>query len=274
VEETGSPYVFRLEAGNTCTGWKRLEAGWKPVPPGGAIPKSRGHPRGFDLDTPLTSRYLLSMNRRMLQWVCASVAVATGTGCFPTLWNEKPNEPKLSAASVDAARRVDDLAKRILDQNVFTGIEPVIRVIGVPEAVLFHRGANELFISEGLVKKCKTEAELAAVLCTELGRMMSQKRAAVAVGRAPEPIPEIALPGIGSDASQVRQAELAMQKRRDDQKRAGEQSGESQLAKDLLKGSGFDPAEFDRVQGMVKQSDRGDAIRNQLNGTAPTPTWK
>lgn len=205
----------------------------------------------------------------------AATALVAGlsTGCFLPFFDDSPKEAKIGAASVEHARRVDELAKRILDQNTFTGIEPVVRVIGVPESVLFHRGVNELFISEGLVKKCKTEAELAGVLCTELGKMMAQKRSAVAVGRTPDPIPEIALPGGRSDASQVRDAELALQKRRDNQKRAESQTGEAQLAKDLLKGAGFDPAAFEQVQGMVKQSDRGDAIRKQLSGTAASPAW-
>jgi hypothetical protein len=213
------------------------------------------------------------MNRRIpFQLAGAAIAAGLSTGCFLPFLDDSPKEAKIGAASVEHARRVDDLSKRILEQNIFTGIEPVVRVIGVPESVLFHRGVNELFISEGLVKKCKTEPELAGVLCTELGRMMAQKRSAVAVGRTPDPIPEIALPGGRSDASQVREAELALLKRREDQKRAESQSGEAQLAKDLLKGAGFDPAEFDRVQGMVKQSDRGDAIRKQLSGTAAAPT--
>jgi predicted Zn-dependent protease len=216
------------------------------------------------------------MNRRtLLRLAFAAAGLGSASGCldgFP-FGDGKPKQPTVTPASVETARRVDDLAKRIVEQNTFTGLEPIIRVIGVPEAVLFHRGPTELFISEGLVKKCKTEPELAAVLCTELGKMKAQKQAAVRVGRAPDPIPEIALPGGSSDASRVREAELALLKRREDQKRAAEESGEAQLAKDLLKGAGFDPAEFDRVQGMVKQSARGDAIQKPIAGTAPAPVW-
>jgi hypothetical protein len=204
----------------------------------------------------------------------ASATIGGSSGCLGALLDSKPKAPKLSAASLETAQRVDDLSKRILEQNTFTGIEPVVRVISVPEAILFHRGQTELFISEGLVKKCKTEPELAAVLCTELGRMMAQKRAAIVVGRAPDPIPDVALPGISSDATQVRQAELALQKRRDDRERAGEQEGgEAHLARELLKGSGFNPAEYDRVQGMVKQSGRGESLQKQMGGTAPPPVW-
>jgi len=213
--------------------------------------------------------------RSFLRSALAAAGLGTAPGCLRDLRfrDEKSHEPKVTATSVEHARRVDELTKRIVDQNTFTGLDPIVRVISVPEAVLFHRGSAELFISEGLVKKCKTDAELAAVLCTELGRMMAQKRAAIAVGRNPDPIPEIALPGGTSDANLVREAELAMQKRREDAKLAAEQSDEVQLAKSLLKGAGFDPAEFERVQGMVKQSDRGEAIKKQMAGTAPAPVW-
>ena len=58
-----------------------------------------------------------------------------------------------------------------------------------------RRGTGEVFISEGLVKKCKTDAELAVVLCSELGQMMVEKRSGRAAGRDREPIPDVALPG-------------------------------------------------------------------------------
>src|SRR5258708_6500896 len=107
---------------------------------------------------------------------------------------EQAKAPKVSPASVEVASHVDELAQRIIEQNTFTGIEPVVTVIGIPDAVLFHRGPSQLFISEGLVKKCKTEPELAAVLCSELGQMMAQKRAGIQVGRDRDTIPASALP--------------------------------------------------------------------------------
>ena len=216
------------------------------------------------------------MNRRAaLQLALGSTCLGSLSGCLHDLrfWDDKPKEPKVSPVTVETARRVDELVKRIVDQNTFTGLEPIVRVMGVPESVLFHRGSTEVFISEGLVKKCKTEPELAAVLCSELGQMLSQKRAGIAVGRDRDSIPAIALPGGGTDAGRVRDAELAMQQRRVDEKRAQEHSDAAELAKQLLKGAGFNPAEYDNVQGMVRQSERGEAIKKQMAGTAPAPTW-
>jgi predicted Zn-dependent protease len=202
----------------------------------------------------------------------------TSAGCFGNQLEknsivterDKSRAPKVSPASVQVAGRVDELAHRIVEQNTFTGIEPVVTVIGVPEAVLFHRGPSQLFISEGLVQKCKTDPELAAVLCSEMGQMMSQKRAGIRVGRDRDGNPGPAPP---EDASGVVEAERALQLRRAKERLAKDQSDANQLARQLLKGAGFDPAELDRVDKMVKQSDRGEAIKKQMNGPAPAPTW-
>lgn len=102
------------------------------------------------------------------------------------------NPPK--ATNLPVAERVEMLGRKIIVQNTFTGIEPQIFTIGVKESVLFHRSSEELFISEGLVNKCKTEAELAAVLCAELGQMVAEKRTAKMTGRDVDPIRD---PGYG-----------------------------------------------------------------------------
>ena len=191
--------------------------------------------------------------RSFLRSALAAAGFGTTAGCLHDLRfrGEKPHEPKVTAASVEHARRVDELTKHIVDQNTFTGLDPLLRYQRARSRAV-PSWLRRAVISEGLVKKCKTDAELAAVLCTELGRMIAQEAPAIAVGRNPDPIPEIALPGGTSDANLVREAELAMQKRREDAKLASEQSDEVQLSKSLLKGAGFDPAEFERVQGMVE----------------------
>ena len=92
------------------------------------------------------------------------------------------------AASLQTAERVETLGRQIIAQNTFTGLDPLFHTIGVPEPMLFHRGTAELFVSEGLVNRCKTEAELAAVLCSELGQMMAEKQAAAdRPGQGPDP---------------------------------------------------------------------------------------
>ena len=79
------------------------------------------------------------------------------------------------------AERVELLGRRLVAQNTFLGIDPLFttvggREVGERELVLFHNGTEQLYISEGLVTKCQSDAELAAVLCSELGQMVAEKR--------------------------------------------------------------------------------------------------
>lgn len=218
--------------------------------------------------------------------LCASLA---STGCTTDGewsvrrmlgWEDaKPRAPKLPPGQLETAERVETLGRKIITQNTFTGIEPLFHTVGVPESVLFHRGTDELFISEGLVKQCKTEAELAAVLCSELGQMMAEKKAARRAGADRDSFPEVGVPtgsGLagGTPIDPGRAAERAYQeKQRAKDAAAREQADPAKLARDLLRGAGFDPAELDRVAQLLKQSERGAAIKKQMSGSAPVPKW-
>lgn len=211
------------------------------------------------------------MQRRALLLLAGGFALPFLTGCFKNWLG--PHAPEITAAHVETSQRVDELMRRILDQNPFTGIDPIAHTFGRKESMLFHRGNGELFISEGLVKKCRTEPELAAVLCSELGKMMSQQKSAAAAGRLPSTIPDIALPNGLPDANSVQIAEMTRIERQQKERQLHDQSEEVQLAKMLLKGAGFDPNELDRIESMVKQSESGEQLRKQFAGTSPRPFW-
>ncbi len=205
-----------------------------------------------------------------------SVSTALGWDDTPRSFDPK-NPPK---ASLPVAERVEVLSRKIMVQNTFTGIEPLIFTVGVKESVLFHRGTEELFISEGLVAKCKTEAELAAVLCAELGQMVAEKRAAKKVGRDVDPIRDAGhggspVLGGGTPVDSGRQAELAMHEKRYPRSNNGTEATDAdKTARELLKGAGFDPADLDGVEHLLKQSDRGEKLRKQMGGSAAPPAWK
>ncbi len=232
----------------------------------------------------------MGMNR--LAASVAGLALLLSTGCThdgewslsKTLgWDDEPrsfdpkNPPK---PSLPVAERVEVLSRKIIVQNTFTGIEPLIFTVGVKESVLFHRGTAELYISEGLVNKCKTEAELAAVLCAELGQMVAEKRAAKGLGRDVDPIKDSGhgggpVLGGGTPVDPGRQAELAMHENRYPRGNAGVDAIDAdKTARELLKGAGFDPADLDRVEPLLKQSDRGEKIRKQMSSSAPAPVWQ
>lgn len=223
------------------------------------------------------------MNRR------AALALLTGGACLTTVSgclhdtaggitdslsrDHKPKPSKFSPASLQIAQRVENLGRRIIDQNTFTGLDPLFHTIGVPEPMLFHRGPSELFISEGLVKKCKTEDDLAAVLCSELAQMMAERRTARGVGRDRDTLTDTGQPGGAFTASGTQAAELTPgDKLRDTA--APAPADVTAMGKQLLTGAGFDPDHLDRVGPLLSQSDRGEILRKQLAGSAPAPTWK
>lgn len=192
-----------------------------------------------------------------------------------------PSTKNMPRADPAVAERVELLGRKIIAQNTFTGIEPLFHTMGeMPEDVLFHGGTDQLYISEGLVKKCKSDAELAAVLCSELGQMVAEKRAAKALGRDVSPIPDATF-GAGSnvpggaayDAGQ--QANLAYHERQHPRGAAKPSPTDATAtAKELLTGAGYSPAELDRVEPLLKQSARGEQLKKQMVGSAPEPTWQ
>jgi hypothetical protein len=180
-------------------------------------------------------------------------------------------------ASVEVAQRVEFVGRKLLAQNTFSGLEAdsvQFMVLGVKEIVLFHRGAELLFVSEGIVEKCQTDAELAAVLCAEMGKMVAERRAARAVRRDADPIPEVGpaggplFPG-GTATDAGRQANAAVPGQK-----PGAAPDPAAAARELLQGAGYSPAELDRVEALLKPSERGEKIRTQMGGSAPPPSWE
>jgi hypothetical protein len=221
--------------------------------------------------------------------ICASLASAgcetDGQWSFRKAlgWDDPkvPNTSKFPKADLATAERVETIGRKIIAQNTFTGLDPLFHTIGVPESVLFHRGPDELVISEGLAKQCKTESELAAVLCSELGQMAAERKAAKRVGSDRDSFPEVGLPGGGPGMSgggtpddPGRAAERAYQERRPKPASSGGVPDDpAKLAREFMRGAGYDPAELDRVAPLLKQSDRGAILRKQLSGSAPAPKW-
>jgi hypothetical protein len=235
------------------------------------------------------------MNR--LTAIAAGVALLLSTGCKHDgdwsvgkalgLDDGPPNRVKtpppreLPPASLAVAERVDLLGRKLVSQNTFIGIEPLFQTIGDPAPVLFHIGPERLIISEGLVKQCQSDAELAAVLCAELGKMVAEKRAAKALGRDVDPLRDATFGagplfpgGTAQDAGQ--QANLAYHEKQFPRGAARpDPTDATKTARELLTGAGYSAAELDRVEPLLKQkSESGEQWKKQMAGSAPAPDWK
>src|ERR1700693_1608785 len=106
-----------------------------------------------------------------------------------------------SPAATETAARVDLLGRKIVAANPQLGLRPLFRTVGAPQPELFHRGTVEVDITEGLVSQCQTEGQLAAILCYELGRMVSERGAlAGPKARTPDREPPMEV-RVGNDGS-------------------------------------------------------------------------
>jgi hypothetical protein len=86
-------------------------------------------------------------------------------------------------ATQAVAVRAATLGRKIAEANPQMGLQTIVSCLGVPQPTIFHRLAKDscqIYISEGLVNQCPGEAQLAAVLCMEMGKAASEKAAAAA----------------------------------------------------------------------------------------------
>jgi hypothetical protein len=84
-------------------------------------------------------------------------------------------------AAEEAAKRVLVVGQKIIDANPQIGLRPRFLVAGAPQYEVFHRSGPfktyEVWVTDGLVRACKTDGQLAAVLCHEVGRIVSEREA-------------------------------------------------------------------------------------------------
>jgi hypothetical protein len=191
--------------------------------------------------------------------------------------------PKLTVtvpASEEAARRVVTVGAKVVSANRSTGLRPAFSTIGAPEPEIFHRGTAEVWITEGLVRQCKTEGQLAAVLSRELGKMVSEREAlASASVRAPDRGPPVNVP-VGTDsrgafgaADGVRLAELAKydktRHRPDDP--LPPPPDPDVLARTYLTNAGFTTADLDDVAPLLKTAEANVTFERQLSSIPAKP---
>jgi hypothetical protein len=188
----------------------------------------------------------------------------------PTLPIAKVNHAPAEEAT---AQRVADMGKRLVEANPNLGFRPMFRTVGSPEVEIFHRGTAELVVTEGLVDKCATEGQLAAVLAMELGRMVSEREAlAGAHVRRIERDPPMDL-RVGSDiagasgpADRTRLAELAPyerdRKRRDDP--PPPPPDPRALARLYLLKANVPASELDAADPILRAAGQNGALEKQL----------
>jgi hypothetical protein len=160
-------------------------------------------------------------------------------------------------------------------------LQPFFITIGAPAPEVFHRGVTQLFLTQGLEKKCPGEAQLAALLCHELGRMVAEREAlASPQTRNPERRPPMEVPfgnaGHIEAADQVRLAELDKFDKERRRSRAPAVAPDPKvLARLYLKNAGYPEAALEGVLPLLQEAQKNCAFETQLkSGPAlPLPAW-
>jgi hypothetical protein len=219
---------------------------------------------------------------RMVPVLCLALL-----GCFPRPENTAlvPSNPfgsppptqithaSTPPASVQAAARVDSLGRKLLMANPQIGVQPLFLTIGAPQLEVFHVGTSEVAITEGLVKQCASDGQLAAVLALELGKMVSEKEFLTGPqGRAPEPEPPMEV-RVGSDnggffgpADQLHRAELAKFDKERRRRAAGASTAvdPQPLARGYLLKAGYTAADLDAATPLLHSAAENNSFEKQL----------
>ncbi len=179
--------------------------------------------------------------------------------------------PAISAASTETATRVDAMGRRLLAANPQIGAKPMFHTVGAPHVEVFHRGTSEVFVTEGLVKQCSSDGQLAAVLCVELGKMIREREASVPsvvrTGNSQPPMDDrLGLDdhfGGTTDSANWKDA-VEYDKQRKSQNKRLRLPEPTLLARDYLGKAGFDPQELQTVQPLLQEAANKMLIEKQI----------
>jgi predicted Zn-dependent protease len=179
--------------------------------------------------------------------------------------------PVSPEANLQAATRVDSLGRAILAANPGIAARPLFRTIGSPELEIFHKSTADIYITQGLVDRCKTDSELAAVLCSELGKMVAEREAVLTPderrARILPPLddgirPDIAGAHTGPD--QFRLRELAKFEKERDQQLNEAPPSPDWLARTYLKKAGYEVSELTAVKPLLDASGKQAPLSKQM----------
>lgn len=192
---------------------------------------------------------------------------------FPKGVPGHPAPPQVSVppATQEAATRVGLVGQKVLAANEQLGFRPVFRTIGAPDVAILHRGTAEVIVTEGLVKKCETDGQLAAVLCAELGRMVSEREAAAAVEARrprPEPPPRLTLARDDPDQTYLAEAAPYDRPRNEDNTPPPPPPDPVAVASNLMMQAGYGAADMQAADPLLAEAAKDTVWHRQFHSSA------
>jgi hypothetical protein len=177
----------------------------------------------------------------------------------------------------EVALKLATLGQQIQQKNPDLPLKLTCSTVGAPDQVeIFSQVSGEhcaVFVTLGLIKKCKNDSQLAAVICQELGKAVAQHineanlklQERMEASAAPASVP------IGNDlcgrfgpTGGVMPAEMERQDRL--RKLSGRTSAPpaDSLARIYLSKAGFDPQDLEATQPLLREASRNTALEKQM----------
>jgi hypothetical protein len=180
-------------------------------------------------------------------------------------------------ATESASARVQEMSKRILAANPQVGMRPVVLTVGSEQPEIFHRGTGQIVITQGLVNLCTTERFLAAVLCLEMGKMVSEREAVASVrAREPEsePPPDLRIGNDTAGSFGPPDGSRMLELSRYDKGRRRPSSPApppepATLARGYLAKAGFHDGDLDDAQPILRKAEANFQLERQMTANPP-----
>lgn len=187
-----------------------------------------------------------------------------------------PQRAAYAPATVQSAARVEQVGRHVVTANPQFGIRPQFVTIGAPHVELFHRGTSELTVTEGLVRQCATDGQLAAVLCLELGKMVAEREALAMPAARRLPPADLRMGGhdgpIGT-TDFTTQAELAKYDAPRPRPTTNTLPDPRELAKIYLTKAGFAAVDLDQAAPILNAAQSSSSLEKQLTQPGPARPW-
>jgi hypothetical protein len=176
------------------------------------------------------------------------------------------NNVQRAPATEEAGKRVISVGQKIVTANPQLGLRPAFCTAGTPDPEIFHRGTGglegcQIIISEGLVRRCTTDAQLAAVLCQELGKIVAEREAQDGPALRQAQLRSTPEAHIGNDYNGafgpsdgtylMEQGKLEKQRRK-----PGALPVPEKLAKQYLVSAGYAEADLAQVQTLLYEAEK------------------
>jgi hypothetical protein len=199
------------------------------------------------------------------------------TGAQP--FSETTTAASQHPAADAAMKRVAVMGQRIVAMNPDITLRPRFIAIGVPEPEVFHVGAADLYVTEGLVTRCTTDGQLAAVLCQELGKMVTEREILTTPAvrsNHREPPPELPVGrdsgGLWGGGDPTRYVEMAQHERQRPRKDDVPPPDPQILARGYIQKTGYTLDDLDAAAPLLREAEaKGTYYKKMMANPAARP---